>query len=114
MQEAKTIARKVSTEELFNDLRYDFPKHDVSLKRFGWIAVNVSVDVTVRLKVRKDRVTIYARRRIAPGILGALFSGLAGQYAELELTRELRFEQKRFAEWTVSKYGAPYLRKSRK
>jgi hypothetical protein len=42
---------------------------------------------------------------VAPGILGALFSGLASHYAELELTRELKQTQNRFLDWIKSKYG---------
>ena len=66
MQEIVTIERNVSIDDVLNDLRRDFPKHPVSLVRFGWIAVDVGVDVTVRLKVRSKRVTVYARRRVAP------------------------------------------------
>ena len=106
MQEIVTLERDVSTDDVLNDLRHDFPKYSVSLVRFGWIAVDVSVDVTVRLKVRRKRVTVYARRRVAPGILGALFGGsLLSNYAELELTRELNHAQKRFSDWIKSKFG---------
>jgi hypothetical protein len=106
MQEIVTIERNVSSDDVLNDLRRDFPKHPVSLVRFGWIAVDVGVDVTVRLKVRSKRVTVYARRRVAPSVLGALFGGsLLSNYAELELTRELNHAQKRFSDWITSKYS---------
>jgi hypothetical protein len=106
MQETITTERETSTEDVLDDLRHDFPNCGVSLTRFRWIAVNVSVDVTVRLKVRRKRVTVYARRRATPGILGALFGGsLINNYAELELTRELNYEQKIYLDWITSKYG---------
>ena len=106
MQEIVTIERESSIDEVLDDLRREFPKYSVSLARFGWIAVDVSVDVTVRLKVRGKRVTVYARRRVTPGVLGALFGGgLINGYAELELTRELNQAQQRFSDWITSQYG---------
>ena len=106
MQETITIVSEVTTEDVFRDLQHDFPDCRVGRAAFGWIAVDLSVDVTVRLKVGRKRVALYARRRAAPGILEALFGGsLLSMHAELELTRELKHEQKRIADWVEVKYG---------
>jgi hypothetical protein len=62
MQETIAVKHELSSDDLLNDLANDFPRYDVDLALFGGIAVDVSVDVTVRLKVRRNRVTVYARR----------------------------------------------------
>ncbi len=107
MDEMATVIRLKHTllrDRVQKDLQSGFLDDNIKRTIFGGIVVLVSSDIKVLIKLKPEKVRIYATLRFLAALLSSIASGRMGGMLLSSIEDQKRKAERKYVEWFTDQY----------